>query len=480
MTQVQMRELNGILEPARVLTGEADLKEYGRDWTKYFEPKPAAVVFPKNTEEVVALVKWARAHRVGLVPSGGRTGLSGGACALNGEVVVSFQKMNRVLEYDPVDQTVTVEAGMVTEALQKFAEEKGLSYPVDFASRGSSQIGGNVATNAGGIKVLRFGLTRQWVAGLQAVTGTGEVLNLNNSLVKNATGYDLRHLLIGSEGTLALITNVTLNLTRPAAPPTVFIFGVQDLSSVMKIYHAYKAELPIMAFEMFTELALKHVVAHHKDLKRPLAGACPYYVLVELETTGDTVVERALEIFEQGVEQGWILDGIQAQNPQQIKELWRLREDISEATAPHTPYKNDISVRISKVPEFLQETDAILKREYPQFEVVWFGHIGDGNLHINILKPKDMSTNQFLQECKRVDAHIFSMIEKFRGSVSAEHGVGLTKKPYLRHTRSEAEIRLMQEIKKAFDPDGILNPGKVLDMNSNASAGVNVGVGTKG
>lgn len=457
-----LSSLASIIEPARILTDESNLKEYGRDWTKYLEPKPSAIVFPKSTEEVVKLVQWARKHKIGLVPSGGRTGLSGGAVALQGEVVVSFQKMNRFLEYDEYDQTITVESGVVTEALQKFAEEKGLYYPVDFASRGSSQIGGNVATNAGGIKVMRFGLTRNWVAGLEVVTGTGEVLKLNNALIKNATGFDLRHLMIGSEGTLGLITKVTLHLTRPTATPSLFMFGVADLDAVMKIYHGFKSQLPLLAFEMFTDLALNHVLKHHTDLRAPFADRCPYYVLVEVETTGEAVLEKSMELFESGLEQGWIQDGIQAQTPQQARELWRLREDISEATAPYTPYKNDISVRISRVPQFLQEMDAILKKEYPQFQAVWFGHIGDGNLHINILKPKDMAVSEFVSQCKKVDEKMMAMIEKLEGSVSAEHGVGLTKKAYLGHTRGPAEIQLMKEIKKVFDPDAILNPGKLL------------------
>lgn len=455
------KQLSGILDSSRVLTDGASLQEYGRDWTKYLQPRPTAVVFPKTTDEVVRLVKWAREACVALVPSGGRTGLSGGAAALNGEVVVSLQKMNQILEFDPLDQTVTCEAGVITETLQQYAEEKGLYYPVDFASRGSSHIGGNVATNAGGIKVLRYGLTRQWVAALEVVTGTGEVLQLNNSLVKNATGLDLRHLFIGSEGILGIITKVTLHLARKPAPQALFVFGVEDLTAVMKIYHKFKQELPLQAFEMFTDLALKHVLAHHSDLKAPFSQRTPYYLLCEIEVLGDEVLEKALALFEQGVEEGWILDGIQAQTPAQARDLWRLREDISEATSPHTPYKNDVSVRIAKVPEFLLEMDGILKNQYPHFEAVWFGHIGDGNLHINILKPANMKTDEFLRECKRVDEIMFSMIERFRGSVSAEHGVGLTKKAYLAHTRTLAEIELMRGIKRVFDPDGIMNPGKI-------------------
>lgn len=453
--------LKKILDGDRVLTDPSSLKEYGRDWTKYLDPKPLAIAFPKTTDEVVALVKFARTNKLAIVPSGGRTGLSGGAAALNGELVISMQKMNKILDFDPYDQTVTVEAGVVTETVQKFAEEKGLLYPVDFASRGSSQIGGNVATNAGGIKVLRFGLTRQWVAHLEVVTGTGEVLQLGHSLVKNATGYDLRQLYIGSEGTLGLITKVTLNLSRVTPPPALFVFGVSDLEAVMNIFHSYRQGTSLLAFEMFTELALKYVLKHHPTLKRPFSGEFPYYVLVELEAGNDEALAKALELFEAGAEKGWIQDGIQAQNPQQARDLWRLREDVSESTAPYTPYKNDISVRIARVPEFLTSMDAILKKEYPSFEVVWFGHIGDGNLHINILKPAAMETSEFLKSCKKVDEHMFAMIEKLKGSVSAEHGVGVTKRAYLHHSRSAAEIELMRGIKRSFDPDGIMNPGKV-------------------
>jgi FAD/FMN-containing dehydrogenase len=457
-TVTKLREL---LSPAQVLDDAANLEEYGKDWTKHLTPNPVAIVFPKTTEEVQKIVKWARKEKVALVPSGGRTGLSGAAVALNGEVVVSFEKMNRILDFNEADSTMTVEAGVVTETAQKFAEEKHMYFPVDFASRGSSQIGGNVATNAGGIKVLRYGLIRPWVQAMDVVTGAGEILKLNNSLVKNATGYDLRQLFIGSEGTLGFVTKITLGLTRPPTSPQLFLFGLAELESVMKVYHAFKKDLPLLAFEMFTELALECVLKQHKDLSRPLQEPQPYYVLAEVEGDSESVIEKALGIFEKGLEEGFINDGIQSQSPQQARDLWRLREDISEATSPYKPYKNDISVRISRVPAFLTEMDAILKREYPDIQVVWFGHIGDGNLHINILKPEKLSSEEFVARCKKVDTILFEMIHRFEGSISAEHGVGLTKKPFLHFTRSEEEIQLMRGIKKVFDPDGIMNPGKV-------------------
>lgn len=450
------------LFPGQIESSPDALIHYGKDWTKHIEPNPSTVFFPRDTAQVQQLVIWARKNKISLVPSGGRTGLSGGAIATNGEVVVSFDKMNRLLDFDPFDQTVTCEPGVITEQLQNFALEKRLYFPVDFASRGSSQIGGNIATNAGGIKVLKYGLFRQWVSGLQVVTGAGDILELNNALVKNATGYDLRQLFIGSEGTLGFITRATMQLTRQPKELSVFLFAVPHLFAVMKLFHLFKSQTSLSAFEMFTEEALE-VVLKHTGLHRPLSEPSPYYIVVEVEKENDND-ELSTSLFEKALQEEWVTDGLLAQTPQQAREFWRMREDISEATAAFKPYKNDISVRISKVPEFLAETDQLLKKNYPHFKVVWFGHIGDGNLHINILKPEGMDSVQFLSECKKVDQQLFSVIQKMGGSISAEHGVGLTKKAYLEFTRTSSEIELMKKIKRQFDPDGILNPGKIFDL----------------
>tara|TARA_B100000749_G_scaffold280887_1_gene279891 strand:- start:134146 stop:135519 length:1374 start_codon:yes stop_codon:yes gene_type:complete len=454
-------DLKNIFSSDRVLTDSESLDTYGRDWTKHLDVNATAIVFPKSTEEVQKLVLWANKNKVGLVPSGGRTGLSGAATAIQNEVVVSFEKMNNILEFDPVDQTVRCEAGVITETLQEYAKDKNLLYPVDFAARGSSQIGGNIATNAGGIKVIRYGLTRNWVTSLKVVTGTGEVLELNKNLVKNATGLDFRHLFIGSEGILGFITECTMKLTRPPKESQVFVLGVSELSSVMEIYKTYTQSREVLAFEMFTELALQYVLKS-TDLQRPFDSPTNYYVLIELEIENEGDSEQAMTLFEKCFENGWVEDGAVSQSPTQAKDFWRLREDISEATSAYEPYKNDVSVRVSKVPEFLQETDQILSTEYPNFDVVWFGHIGDGNLHINVLKPKELSTEQFMESCKTVNEHLFGMIKKFEGSVSAEHGVGVTKKPYLSLTKSPQEIGLMRNLKAIFDPNGIMNPGKVI------------------
>jgi len=453
--------LRAFIEPAHLRTDADSCLQYGRDWTRLYSPNPLAVALPGSIEQVQQLVIFANHHRLALVPSGGRTGLSGAAVACNGELVVSLERMNRILEFDPVDRSVTCQAGTITEALQNFARDQGLSYPVDFASRGSSQIGGNIATNAGGIKVVRYGLTRDWVTGLKVITGRGDRLDLNRGLIKNASGYDLRHLFVGSEGTLGIIVEATLQLTRPLREPSVMVLGVPNLSGIMAIYGLLRSKLDLSAFEFFSELALRHVLK--KGPHRPFDSATPYYVLAEFENPGDIQTDEALELFEHCAEQGWLADGVISQSGNQAKELWRLREDISESIAEHQPYKNDIAVRISRVPALLEEIDGLLAREYPDFEVLWYGHIGDGNLHINILKPATMEPAIFAKKCGAVSPHLFAALQRHGGSISAEHGVGLTKKPYLHYTRDESEVNYLRAIKQAFDPNGIMNPGKLFD-----------------
>ena len=460
MSDARLESLRALLPQLRLLVDPADLEHYGRDWTRRWSPAPLAIALPACVADVQAIVRWANAEGVALVPSGGRTGLSGGAVAANGELVLSLERMQQVLAFDAVDRTLTVQAGIALQKVQETAREHGLQYPVDFAARGSCSIGGNIATNAGGIRVVRYGNTREWVAGVTLVTGSGEVMALGRALVKDSSGYDLRHLAIASEGTLGIIVEATLKLTDPPPPSNVMLLALPSFAALMQVFAAFRARLQLQAFEFFTDIALKHVLAH--GAQPPFADMHPFYVVTEFASDEASEAE-ALAAFEQCLELGLVSDGVISASDAQAAQLWRLREGITESLARHVPYKNDVSVRVSAMPAFLAETQALLGREYPQLEVVWFGHIGDGNLHINILKPEAMAQDAFVADCERVTKLLAQVLQAHGGSISAEHGIGLVKKPYLACTRSAAEIAAMRGIKAALDPNGIMNPGKLFD-----------------
>ncbi|NVJ67982.1 MAG: FAD-binding oxidoreductase [Gammaproteobacteria bacterium] len=454
--------LADLLDSDCLLTDQDSLVHYGKDWTNYYQVAPLAIAFPKTTEQVQAIILWANQNQVAIVPSGGRTGLSGGAVATNGELVLALDKMNQILDFNAAAKRIHCQAGVITEQLQQYADEQGLYYPVDFASAGSSQIGGNIATNAGGIKVIKYGMTRDWVLGLTVVTGSGEILNLNQGLIKNATGYDFRHLFIGSEGTLGIITEATIALSRKPENLTVLLLAIPDLNSLMPLLEAFQKEVDLTAYEFFSDLALSKVMAMH-NMPAPVAERAPYYCLLEFDAVSESDLDKAFTVFESCMEQELILDGAISQSQQQAEDLWKYREYISETISHHKPYKNDIAVTPEKISDFLSSVDTIVTEQYPEFEVIWFGHIGDGNLHLNILKPENLADQEFITQCEKVSPQIFQKLSELNGTISAEHGVGLLKKPYLHYSRSAHEIELMRAVKKAFDPNGIMNPGKLLN-----------------
>jgi len=457
----QLEALQAAVGAEKVVTDASDLAAYALDRTKAWQPNASALVFPRNAEDVQAVVRWANEHQVALVPSGGRTGLSGAAVAHQGEVVVSFDKMNQIKDFNSVDRTVRCQAGTILQQLQEYAEEQGLYYPVDWAAKGSAQIGGGIATNAGGIKVIRYGNMREWVAGLQVVTGNGDILELNHGLVKNNSGYDLRQLFIASEGTLGFITEATMRLTRAPEDLAVMVLGVNELSDIIKVLETFQAKLDLTAFEFFAHNGLTKVMAH-SNLQAPFDTEAPYYALIEFERAGE-MMEQVMALFEQVVEAGWVLDGTISQSEAQAESLWRLREDMSETLAEWTPYKNDVAVPVAQVPEFVVGLKALLNQRYPDFEVVLFGHIGDGNIHVNILKPEALDGATFYQQCHAVSDEVFELVQQHAGTISAEHGVGLLKKDFLGFTRSAEEIAVMKGIKQVFDPNNIINPGKIFD-----------------
>ena len=452
------------LSPDQIKTSPEDRAYYGRDWLKDYTPAPSLILFPKSTEDVAAIVRSCRTHRLSIVPSGGRTGLSGGATATKGEIIVSLEKMNRIVKVDPVARNLTAEAGVITETIQRAAEDLGFYFPVEFTTKGSSMIGGNIATNAGGIRVIKYGNIRSWILGLTVVTGSGEILHLNGELIKNNTGYDLRHLFIGSEGTLGIITEACLALSQKPHDRVRILCGCAGTEQVLAAFHTLRMSgLEMSAFEYFSDKGLQKVLAHH-PLPSPFTASYPAYFLLELEITPHEPRENIESVLGALLEEETILDAVISASPKQSDDLLALRERIGETLSSHYyPHKNDISVPIASIPQFLSELEALLKVAYPSYEIVVFGHIGDGNLHVNIVKPSSLSREEFLTSCHEVDHKIFTLVQQYRGSISAEHGVGLLKKEFLTYSRSTEEISLMRGIKKVFDPDGILNPGKIFD-----------------
>src|SRR5690606_25661328 len=311
-------------------TGPADLEHYGRDWTRRWPPAPLAIALPGSTEEVQAIVRWANGRRVALVPSGGRTGLSGGAVAANGELVVSMERMNRVLGFDPVDRTLTVQPGAVLQAVHEAAREQGLEYPVDFGARGSCSIGGNIATNAGGIRVLRHGTTRDWIAGLKLVTGSGALLDLGRGLVKDASGYDLRQLVVGSEGTLGIVVEATLKLTDPPPPAQTMLLAVPSFDVLMDVFALFRSRLRLQAFEFLPVAGLRHVLSD--GVRNHSEAVQPRYEVAEYDAADVDGAAAGLAVFVAAMERRWELHDDVPNRQEQAQQRWRLREGIAQGT----------------------------------------------------------------------------------------------------------------------------------------------------
>jgi FAD/FMN-containing dehydrogenase len=438
-----------------------DLALYGKDWTKVYPPDPVAIALPRTTAEVAELLRLAAEHRVPVVPSGGRTGLAAGAVAAKGELVLSLSRMRRMDAVDTFGATVRVQAGAVTEAVHRHCAEVGFTWPVDFASKGSSHVGGNIATNAGGVKVIRYGLTRHWVLGLQVVLMGGTVLELNGALEKNNTGLDLRQLFIGTEGTLGVVTEATLRLARLPGKLDVFLFAVPDLAGVLQLFReTRRGPFTVMAYEFFTDRCLARLQRHRK-VRMPFAASATHYVLLEIEHADESALESWMgSLFENGM----VTDGTMAQNSSQAADLWTLREGISESlSATGLPHKNDVSLPIAELEAFTAELESVFAARYPSWEICLFGHIGDGNLHINVMKPEALDRADFLAKTKDADHDVFRLVKAHHGSISAEHGIGLLKKDYLGYSRSDAELDVLRSIKRALDPLNLLNPGKIID-----------------
>jgi len=442
-------------------TDPAELQAYGKDWAKGTTADPLVICFPKTTEEVSKLLKICTELGHPVVPSGGRTGLAGGAVAAKKEIVLSLSKMNQIGEVDASARTLHVQAGAITEAVHLKCKPLGLTWPVDFASKGSSTVGGNISTNAGGVNVIRYGLTRNWVLGLRVVLMSGEVLELNGALEKNNTGIDLRQLFIGSEGILGVITEATLKLSPLPGESDVFLFSVESLDTVLEVFkNARNSGLVLNAFEFFTDKCLLRV-SKHLGLRSPFTQGSSHYVLVDLEKPANSA--RLENWLGEVLSLPGVLDGALAQSSEDARKFWMLREGISESlSSTGTPHKNDIALPVSELAGFCSELEAFFSKNYPGFEICNFGHIGDGNLHINIMKSDALSASDFKSKTSKVDEALFTLVKKYKGSISAEHGIGILKKNFLSFSRTPFEIGFFKTLKTALDPQGLLNPGKVI------------------
>ncbi len=463
--------LTAALGPDQLITEGDDLAYYASDRCQGDWPVSAALIaLPRTIEHVQAVVRICAAHGAAIVPSGGRTGLAGAATAIGGEVVLSLSRMRQILEVDPAARLLRCEAGVTVEAVHEAAAAHGLVYPVDFAAKGSAHIGGSISTNAGGVRVLRYGLTREWVLGLRVVVASGECLRLGGSLVKNNTGYDLRQLFIGAEGTLGVVVEATLRLTAPPPGVIVALCAVPDETRVLELFALVQRHgLTLQAFECFDAGCLRRVLEHRgRAGSGPFDPPSPQHALIEVEVphasdeAREATQDQLTECLADAQEAGTIRDAVVAASAQQARELWALREDTSESLHRHRPHKSDVAVPVAALPRFLAEWRQLVARELPGVEAVVFGHIGDGNLHLNLLRPEGVGEAEFLARCQAFDEHSYGLVAAHEGSVSAEHGIGLLKRAYLHFSRSEGELEMMRAIKHALDPHGIFNPGKVL------------------
>jgi FAD/FMN-containing dehydrogenase len=453
----------------RVLTEPADTAPFLLDWRKRHAGRAIAVVQPSEVAEVAALVRWCAEHRVPLVPQGGNTGLTGGSVPDDSgrAVVLSLARMNRVRAIDPVNNTLTVEAGLQLAKVQSTARDAGRLFPLSLAAEGSCTIGGNLSTNAGGTAVLRYGNARELCLGLEVVTPAGEVWDGLRGLRKDNTGYDLRDLFIGAEGTLGVITAATLKLfPMPAAQVTALAAVASPYDALRLLELAQQLLGPALTgFEMMSDLCLSLVERHFPDCASPFADRHPYCVLLESsDAEGEAhAAARFDALMERALEAGLIADAAIAQSIAQSRRFWLLRENISEAQAAEGKnVKHDISVPISAIGDFVERTNAALAARFPGIRMVVFGHLGDGNLHYNVSPPVGMGEDAFLAMQPDINLLVHDAVAAASGSISAEHGIGVLRRDEMLRYKSPVELGLMRAIKEALDPLGIMNPGKLI------------------
>jgi FAD/FMN-containing dehydrogenase len=464
--QDQLRQL---LAPDGLLTAAEDVAPFLVDHRRLYQGRALGVALPRTTAQVSALLAWCNARGVGVVPQGGNTGYCGGATPDESgrQLVVALRRMDRVRAIDAANFSMTVEAGCILADVQRIAAEAGRYYPVSLGAEGSCQIGGNLATNAGGLNVLRFGMTREQVLGLEAVLADGRVLELLGGLRKDNTGYDLKSLFVGSEGTLGIITAATLRLLPPLAARATAFVAVRDVAAAIELLGRLRAASgdALHSFELIPAIAIELVCRHMPGCTAPLGTAAAWYVLCELASPAPEPLDATLQAALAGALQaGLVHDAALAANERQRLEFWRLRESIPEAQRLAGPsLKHDVAVPVSALPEFVARAGEWVRREVPEGVLVGYGHAGDGNLHFNInLVNTAADAAAFRAREPVIRRTIHDLVASLSGSISAEHGIGRLKRAELARYANPVKLELMRTLKRALDPNGIMNPGKLL------------------
>lgn len=467
-----IQQLSGAIDQKYILIQEEDKAPYLTDWRKRFTGKALAVLLPSTSSEVAGIIKLCAQHQVAVVPQGGHTGFCGGATPDNSgtQIILNLKRMNQIREIDVANQTITLEAGCILKAVQDKAVEHGFLFPLSLGAEGSCMIGGNLATNAGGTNVLRYGNTRDLCLGLEVVTAQGEIWNGIKGLRKDNTGYDLRDLFIGSEGTLGIITAAVMKLYPLPISQWTTLVACENIASTITLLNLFqkRASALLTGFEMMTRESLDLNEKHFPHMANPLQANPPYTVLIELsDHESEEHVRQLLEtILEEAFEAQLISDAVIASNLSQANAFWQMREHITLAQAEEgANLKHDITIPLSSLDSFIQETDKLMRDSFPGIRIINFGHLGDGNLHYNIAPPLGMDPKAFNESHeKQIHELVYGQVERCKGSISAEHGVGQLKLDGLRAHKGEVAHELMKTLKKALDPLNILNPHKVVSI----------------
>ena len=461
--------LRSIVGAPHCLTADADMAPYLTDWRGRYTGRARAVVLPADTAQVAAVVRACAAAGCAMVPQGGNTGLCGGATPLadGASVVLNLSRLRRIRHVDAANNALCAEAGVPLALVQQAALDADRFFPLSLASEGSCEVGGVISTNAGGVQVLRYGNTRELVLGLEVVLPDGQVWDGLRALRKDNTGYDLKQLFIGAEGTLGIVTAATLKLfARPRAVVTAWL-AVASPAAAVQLLGRLRAAVGdrVTAFELISRVSLDLVFQHIPGTRDPLGQPSPWYVLLELSDTvaGDALAGLLETELAATIAEGRVTDGAIATSESQAQALWQLRENISEAQKRDgVSIKHDISVPVSAIPDFLEAAGAALAAAYPGLRVVCFGHLGDGNLHYNLSRPLNGENDAFIARTEEVNRIVYDAVKARGGSISAEHGIGQLKRELLPDYKPAVEIDLMRRIKQAFDPRGLMNPKKVI------------------